>query len=813
MKYNGEHLFYGEFGHFLAVLSFVASLVATIAYFKASRNTLLEEQRGWIKFARVAFAIETFCVFGIFITLYLIISNHYHEYYYAWNHSSRSLEKKYLFASFWEGQEGSFMLWNVWHCVLGWILIWRSKKWEAPVMSVVSFAQFCISTMLIGIYIGSAKIGSNPFALLRNELNAPVLFTNPDYLQFPKIAEGNDLNALLQNYWMVIHPPVLFLGFASTLVPFAYAIAGLMKKDHSWAKSAIPWAAFSGAVLGTGIMMGAAWAYESLSFGGYWAWDPVENASLVPWLVMIAGLHANLVYKSSGYSLKSTYIFYIVSFTLVLYSTLLTRSGILGDTSVHAFTGADMTTQLVGFVLIFFLPAMALFFYRSKTIPTIKKEESTYSREFWMFIGALVLFLSALIITAKTSVPVYNKIFGTNIAMPEDTEFSYNQIQIFIAIIIGMLTAITQYFKYKNTDKKVFYKKIGIPTLIALAISLCISFIGNINYESKGAGFKVAIHIGMFAAVYALVANFSYIWIGLKGKLKLAGASVAHIGFALSLIGILISSSRKAVLSENTTGIALMQKSKEYDPAENITLFKGVKTDMGKYDVLYSRDTLNESNHKKYFELQFASKDGREKFNVYPDVLKNNKGQEGFSPNPDKKHYWDRDVFVYVSAMQDGTQDDTSQYTPVQLQPGDSAFYSNGIIIMNEAVKDDHLFKHPLLPGEAGIGLNITVISKNGMQYKAMPQIAVKENSFRTIPDTVVAQGLIIRFSKLIDPASGKMELDIKEDQSVQSIITLKVYQFPFINILWIGIVIMVIGFIMSIVQRIRTNVRTTASS
>src|SRR6188508_1346494 len=170
MKYNGEHLFYGEFGHFLAVLSLVASLVATIAYFKASRNTLLEEQRGWMKFARIAFAIETFCVFGIFITLYLIISRHYHEYYYAWNHSSINLEKKYLFASFWEGQEGSFMLWNIWHCVLGWILIWRSKKWEAPVMTVISFAQFCISTMLLGIYIGSAKIGGNPFALLRNEL-------------------------------------------------------------------------------------------------------------------------------------------------------------------------------------------------------------------------------------------------------------------------------------------------------------------------------------------------------------------------------------------------------------------------------------------------------------------------------------------------------------------------------------------------------------------------------------------------------------------------------------------------------------------
>jgi cytochrome c-type biogenesis protein CcmF len=225
-----------------------------------------------------------------------------------------------------------------------------------------SFAQFCISTMLLGIYFGSAKIGSNPFALLRNELNAPVLFANPDYLQFQKIYEGNDLNSLLQNYWMVIHPPVLFLGFASTIVPFAYAMAGLIKNDHSWTKVAIPWAAFSGAVLGTGIMMGAAWAYESLSFGGYWAWDPVENASLVPWLVMIAGLHTNLVYKSSGYSLKSTYIFYIVSFCLVLYSTLLTRSGILGDTFVHAFTGADMTAQLVCFVLIFLSPAMEFIF-------------------------------------------------------------------------------------------------------------------------------------------------------------------------------------------------------------------------------------------------------------------------------------------------------------------------------------------------------------------------------------------------------------------------------------------------------------------
>src|SRR5258706_2084484 len=153
---------------------------------------------------------------------------------------------------------------------------------------------------------------------------------------------------------MVIHAAVLFLGFASTIVPFAYAISGLWtKKFGDWIRPALPWALFAAAVLGTGIMMGGKWAYESLNFGGYWAWDPVENASLVPWLILIAGVHTLLIYKHSGHSLRATYVFFLLSFGLVLYSTFLTRTGVLGDTSVHAFTGADMTQQLYLFLTIF----------------------------------------------------------------------------------------------------------------------------------------------------------------------------------------------------------------------------------------------------------------------------------------------------------------------------------------------------------------------------------------------------------------------------------------------------------------------------
>ncbi len=159
--------------------------------------------------------------------------------------------------------------------------------------------------MVVGITVFGIKIGSNPFVLLRNEVPGEI-FSRPEYLNM--IRDGNDLNPLLQNYWMVIHPPVLFLGFASTLIPFAFAIGGLWtKRFGDWVNDALPWALFSGGIFGLGIMMGAAWAYESLTFGGYWAWDPVENASLVPWLVLVSGIHTLLIYRHTGHSLRATY--------------------------------------------------------------------------------------------------------------------------------------------------------------------------------------------------------------------------------------------------------------------------------------------------------------------------------------------------------------------------------------------------------------------------------------------------------------------------------------------------------------------------
>ncbi len=458
MEYIGEQLLPGQIGRFLIVLGFVSAFLATLSYFFATQRSGTSEERSWRNIGRSAFITHGLSVFGIIgIIFYLMISRRY-EYNYVWAHVSDDLPFRYIFSAFWEGQEGSFLLWTFWHVVLGFVLIKTAKKWEAPVMAVVGFVQFFILSMILGvfIYIGGTeiKIGSNPLVLLRDVMDIP-LFNRADYVG---TYNGTGMSPLLQNYWMTIHPPTLFLGFASTIVPFAFAIAGLWTKKHKeWLTPAMNWSLFSAAILGTGILMGGAWAYEALSFGGYWAWDPVENASLVPWIILLGGIHTNLIAKNTGQSIRSTYLFYLLTFLLIIYSTFLTRSGVLGETSVHAFTEMGLETQLGLFLGTFFTLALFSFFYRYKGIPSPVKEESSMSKEFWIFIGTLVLFFSSILITASTSLPIYNKIAELFNPLHEaqvitDPIEHYNKYQLWIAVFVALLSGAAQYYRFKQVD-------------------------------------------------------------------------------------------------------------------------------------------------------------------------------------------------------------------------------------------------------------------------------------------------------------------------------------------------------------------------
>jgi cytochrome c-type biogenesis protein CcmF len=272
------------------------------------------------------------------------------------------------------------------------------------------------------------------------------------------------------------------------------------------------------------------------------------------------------------------------------------------------------------------------------------------------------------------------------------------------------------------------------------------------------------------------------------------------------LAGIFISSANKTTLSYNTTGISPLkmdttQKNNPVgDPRENLTLFETIETDMGKYNVTYLRDTFDNLG-KRYFELGFKEKKTGETFMLYPDVLKNNKGMEGFSANPASKHYLHKDIFVYVTSFQDHTEEDTTRFTPNQIAVGDSIFYSNGYI------KLEKVNVNP--PGDRAAGVNelrlqLNVVSKEGLKYVAEPGILLEGLNLTSKVDTVKAQNLVLSFNKVIDQEKGILEIGVKESSALTNLITLKVYEFPGINLLWLGVIVTTIGFMMGAYYRFK---------
>ena len=357
------------------------------------------------------------------------------------------------------------------------------------------------------------------------------------------------MNPSLQNYWMIIHPPTLFLGLASVIVPFAYAIAGLWQRRYKeWVTQAIPYALFGSMILGTGVIMGSLWAYEALNFGGFWAWDPIENASIFPWLTLVAGLHVLIVFKNTGHAYFTATFLVLISFILVLYESFLARSGVLGESSVHAFTDLGMFWQLVVIILVFLAISVYLLVARRKELPVSKKDEDTYSREFWMFVGAIFLGLSCFHLVLVTSIPVWNRMFGTKLAPPTDLVAHYNTIQASFAMVIAILTGFTQFLKYKKTDITRFF----ITTLIYFVFAILITAL--ITYASGLYKLHFVFVLVMLGSVYSVLANGKVLADAFRGKFKLVGSAVAHIGFALMLVGALIAAGTRKVVSKNETG-------------------------------------------------------------------------------------------------------------------------------------------------------------------------------------------------------------------------------------------------------------------
>ncbi len=815
MEFAGEHLRPGNLGHFFVITSFVAALFSAFSYFRSAQTERgdLKASNSWLLMGRNGFIIHAAAVFGIFITLYYIISNHLFEYHYAWEHSSRALQPKYLLSCFWEGQQGSFLLWTVWHCVLGLVVMRTSRVLESRTMAIISLVQVALCSMLLGFYFGpDIKMGSTPFALLRQQMQGAPIFSSPDYMSF--IKDGNGLNPLLQNYWMVIHPPELFLGFATTLIPFAYVIAGLWKGDYKeWVKPTINWALFSGAVLGTGIMMGGAWAYESLTFGGYWAWDPVENASLVPWLTLIAGLHTLVVYKSTGRSLGATLMLLILTYLFVWYSTFLTRTGILGDTSVHAFTGegSSLRWHLIIVLAVLAVISIGLLIYRRKELPVIKTEEATSSREFWMFIGSIILLLSSLQIIFLTSLPVWSplveKISGKKIAPPVDPVRTYNNIQVWVALFLALASAAVLYLKFKKTDTRQVWKRLGLTGFIGLALAAFICWQMEIDAWQY--------ILLMCSACFAVVANIYYGIAIQKASLRKMGASIAHLGFAMMIVGIILSSYKKEVISFNTLGVNLGFNNKKNaaenarENHENAILFRNTPVVMGEYLAIYRGDSTSDKDPRTFYRVDYMRRDSathevKETFTLYPDAFINPKGQEGLIANPSSKHYITRDIFTYVTSVIDPKKrTDTVNYKSQTVKKGDTIYFNTGYMVFDGFDTNVNDPRYQPKEGDVAVKAKLDVYDIKGKIAQLTPIYYIRDKYEGYVEDTAKELNLFTRFAHIL-PQQNAAEIMVKQADPRSEYIVLKAMVFPFINVLWLGTLVMVAGFLLSLWNRIR---------
>ncbi|MBC8152116.1 MAG: cytochrome c biogenesis protein CcsA [Bacteroidetes bacterium] len=885
----------GQLGHFFVILSFVTALVATIAYLMsalrgqtvgASTRVRTDDEReladvaddqavavqsrtqagktarygkigkpanpkqqatkqpdDWKTAARWAFYVHGAAILGVIICLFGIIYNHYFEYQYAWSHSSKALPVQYMISCFWEGQEGSFLLWLFWNAVLGIILTRSARQWEAPMLAIFALVQAFLASMILGVVFGdSFKVGSSPFLLLKEAMpDAPVYTMDPNFIP----VDGKGLNPLLQNYWMVIHPPTLFLGFALTLVPFAYCLAGLWRnKPADWIRPALPWALMGALVLGVGIMMGGYWAYETLNFGGYWNWDPVENAVYVPWLVLVAATHTMLIAKKSSAGLKTSVVLVVSSFILILYSTFLARSGILGNASVHSFTDLGLSGQLLIYMVTFLVGAVALMSVKWKTMPSDDVEASVYTKEFWVFIGATVLCLAAFQIAATMSIPVYNKIaevFGvvTNMALPADQVAHYSKFQIWFFVVISALTGVGQYVWWRRAGKGTF-NALMTPLILTLLLSAALITFGQIRNP---------IYMALATtAMFALVANGTILLNIIRGNYRVSGGAVAHIGMALMLLGVLFSAGYSRIVSVNNSGL-MISKEEEFtrngnkENKENVLLWLNQSERMDAYQLTYrgprieirdvpgyvprtwvttiegdfhgvaTRDIEQNGKvyHKKgdtlalypentYYEVEYREPNGKV-FSLYPRAQVNDR--MGLLSSPDIKHKVGRDLYTFVSSVPNPETDRQWKRTETfSVAIKDTFFVNDYVAILDNVVRTDEVEGIPLQPGDAAVRAQIRVLDKE-REFLLQPIFVIRNKMVARKADTSEDLGVRIQLTE-IDPRTGKFTFGVNTTQ--RDYIVLKASEKPLINMLWIGTLVVMLGFSMATIRRFREN-------
>ncbi len=700
----------------------------------------LNGDSGSLTFARRAYGFFALSITLAAVMLSLLLMMRDFRIEYIYQYSGLDLPGYYQLAAFWAGQKGSFMIWLLWGTLLGLLVRRTAGRNEPAVMAIYTLT-------LMGLLL--ILVRENPFVMLGK---TPV--------------DGQGLNPLLQDNWMVIHPPIMFVGYAASAIPFAFAMAALWRRNYDgWAARAFPWALGGFLVLGTAILMGGYWAYKTLGWGGYWGWDPVENASLIPWIfgtVLIHGLHME---RAQGRYRRANYVFTFLTYIAVLYGTFLTRSGVLADFSVHSFVDLGISGWLTLLLGGFFLLGLYLIVTRWKEIPTKPNEDPLLSRGTFMVLATIVLLVSAVAITIGTSWPLLTRFLREPGQVGPS---SYNLVNLPIAMLVALLLALVPYLAWRGNSGSEIAHKLVWPGVISIVVTIAAA-VWKVHD-----GFHL---LFILLASLALVTNLQKTILKLRGPggLRAAGGYLAHVGVGVILLGVIASAG--------------------YDESTKVTLVQGVPREVDGMTLTFKRFLPRQGREKERMEVEVA-RDGAKPFAVYPKLFVNDRTRQ-VMVNPDIKSSPFQDLYVSPIDFDPGQP-------RLQLAKGESGRIGDTEVRFEgfdlQAEGNAMAAMAAGKPMTVGAALSVT---RGGQTTVVTPlyRLDPANGTVETPPSPLPGGGEIVVAG--INATNGAVQLELGGVPNPAKL-SLDVTRKPLIQLVWGGLYVVLLGGILATVQRFR---------
>ena len=507
-----------ELGHFALIMALVMSLLqAALPLIGATKGV-----SAWMAMAKPLARVQLgFMLIAFFCLMYAFITNDFSVAYVA-NNSNTALPLLYRISAVWGAHEGSLLLWAFVLAIWTGAVTFFSRSIPAAMLARVISVMGMVSTGFLLFML----LTSNPFERL---LMAP--------------AEGRDLNPLLQDPGLAVHPPMLYMGYVGFSVAFAFAIAAMLggKLDAAWARWSRPWTLVAWMFLTLGIALGSWWAYYELGWGGWWFWDPVENASFMPWLVGTALIHSLAVTEKRATFKAWTVLLAIVAFSLSLLGTFLVRSGVL--TSVHAFaTDPERGVFILIFLVIVIGGSLLLYAWRANGIKS-SVSFGIFSRETALLLNNLILLAVAASILLGTLYPLVLDALGVGKISVGPPYF--NSVFVPLTIPLALLLGFGAMMRWKQDQPRRLLQVVGV----VFALSLILGFILPLAFKH----YSLSAALGLFLALWIILSTLQGFRLRMVNKsFSLAtlstiprgfyGMSVAHIGVAVFIVGITLTS-------------------------------------------------------------------------------------------------------------------------------------------------------------------------------------------------------------------------------------------------------------------------------